>query len=64
MSNEERLQVLREAPANSWLALSEDESRVVGTGKTYAEAVELAAKEGVEDPVLIKTPDEWLTPVF
>jgi Family of unknown function (DUF5678) len=64
MSHEERLRVLREAAPNSWIALSEDESRVVGSGSTYAEAVELAEREGVEDPVLIKTPDEWLTPVF
>ena len=64
MSKEERLQALREAPPNSWLALSEDESRVLGSGKTYAEAVELAAEEGVEDPILIKIPDEWSMPGF
>jgi hypothetical protein len=64
MSTEERLEMLKTAPPNSWLALSEDESRVIGSAPTYSEAVELAANEGVEDPVLIKTPDEWLTPVF
>jgi hypothetical protein len=40
--------------------MASDESRVVGRGSTYAEAVEAAEREGVEDPVLIKTPDEWL----
>jgi hypothetical protein len=64
MNTKERLEMLRNAPPNAWLALSEDESRVIGTAPTYGEAVELAAKQGVEDPVLIKTPEEWLTPVF
>jgi hypothetical protein len=64
MSHEERLQVLREAVPNRWIELSEDESRVVATGGTYAEAVEQAEREGVADPLLIKTPDDWLRPVF
>jgi hypothetical protein len=64
MSPKERIEVLGNAPPNSWVALSEDESRVLGIAATYAEAVELAAQAGVEDPLLIKTPEEWLTPVF
>ena len=64
MSAEERLEALRKAPPNAWLALSDDESRVVGVAQTYEEAVELAAKSGVDDPVLIKRPAEWLIPVY
>jgi hypothetical protein len=64
MEPKQRLEILKNAPPNTWLAFSEDESRVIGMAATYAEAVELAAKEGVDDPVLLKTPDEWLTPVF
>ena len=64
MNPKERIEVLENAPPNSWIALSEDESRVVAIAATYSEAVELAAKAGIEDPVLIKTPEEWLTPVF
>jgi hypothetical protein len=60
VSPQERALILREAQPNSWIALSEDESRVVGRGSTYAEAVKAAECEGVEDPVLVKTPDEWL----
>jgi hypothetical protein len=60
MSNAERVQMLLDARPNSWIALASDESRVVGRGATYAEAVEAAEREGVEDPILIKTPDEWL----
>ena len=64
MEPKQRLEILKSATPNTWLVFSEDESRVLGAAATYAEAVELAAKEGVEDPVLMKTPDEWLTPVF
>ena len=49
---------------NAWLVLSEDESMVLGSAATYAEAVELATGQGVDDPVLIKTPEEWLVPVY
>ena len=59
MSTQERVQALRDAPADSWLALSGDESRVVATGKTYQDAVEKAAQSGERDPILIKTPSEW-----
>jgi hypothetical protein len=64
MEEAERIRILREAPPNSWIALSEDESRLVGRGSTYAEAVASAGKEGEEDPILIKTPYEWLPLVF
>jgi hypothetical protein len=64
MSAEERVRVLREAKPNSWLAISSDESRVVGRGATYAEAVERAEQEGENDPVLIKTPESWTPMVF
>ena len=47
MSTQERVKMLREAEPNSWIALSGDESRVVGRGATYAEAVERAEEEGV-----------------
>ena len=59
MNPKERIEVLENAPPDSWVALSEDESHVLGIAATYGEAVELATKAGVEDPVLIKTPKEW-----
>jgi hypothetical protein len=55
-----RIEALRNAPRNSWVALSEDESRIVATAPSYAEAVKKSAEAGVEDPVLVKTPAEWL----
>jgi hypothetical protein len=59
MATEERLKILRESPPNSWVALSEDESRLIGRGATYAEAVAAAEAQGVSDPVLLKTPENW-----
>jgi hypothetical protein len=59
MAPERRLEVLKGAPPNSWLALSHDESTVVGGGATYGEAVREAEQKGEDDPVLIKTPDDW-----
>jgi hypothetical protein len=64
MTHKHRLEALESAPPNSWVVFSEDESRVIGVASTYGDAVEIAEKEGVDDPVLVKTPAEWLTPVF
>ena len=64
MSPEERIQVLKTAAPNSWLALSSDESRVVGKGGSYSEAARMAAESGEKDPVLLKTPDAWVPLVF
>lgn len=54
-----RLQLLRSAPLNSWVALSEDESRIVAVGKTYSEVVELSERAGEADPLILKTPEQW-----
>jgi hypothetical protein len=55
-----RLKVLRSAPLNSWIALSEDESKIVAVGTSYDEVVVKSENAGVSDPVLIKTPKSWL----
>jgi hypothetical protein len=59
MSAEERVRILSEAKPNSWLAFSSDESKVVGRGDSYIEAVEDAERNGETDPLLIKIPDRW-----
>ena len=59
MAPAERAQMLREAKPDSWIALSEDESKLVGCGSTYREALDDARRNGEEDPLLIKTPEEW-----
>ena len=58
-SPEALAQLLAQAPRDCWIALSEDESRVVATGTTMEMAVEAAALAGVPDPVLLKSPKEW-----
>jgi hypothetical protein len=56
-----RIEALRVAPPDAWIALSEDESRIVATGSTYEEVVQKSQEAGVEEPVLIKTPHDWLS---
>jgi len=54
-----RLDALRSAPLNSWVALSEDESRIVAVGATYDEVVKNSEKAGTSDPIILKTPEQW-----
>ena len=48
--------VLKDAPAGEWIALSSDESRIVGHGTTIDAAVQSAKTAGEEKPILIKMP--------
>jgi Family of unknown function (DUF5678) len=59
MSPESRIQALRDAPPDGWVAFSSDEERVVAHGTTYEEAVTKAAANGEPDPVLTKVPKDW-----
>ncbi len=56
--------LLRQAPRNCWLALSEDESRVVAHGQTPDDAITAARTAGVDDPILIWAPDTWAVRVY
>lgn len=56
--------ILLESPKNCWLALADDESRVVATGVTPDEAEAKAKKEGIDDPLLIWSPEDWAPRVF
>ena len=64
MTSEERVRILREAKPDSWIALSADESSLVGQGDTYAEAVAEASRHNENAPVLIKTPVDWSAKIF
>ena len=57
--NEIRLELLRSAPLNKWIALSQDESSIVAVGETFGEVSELSDLAGVSDPVILKTPEVW-----
>ena len=59
MSAQERVRIFADATPNSWLAFSQDESRVVAQGESYGQAVENAQEQGESDPVLMRVPDEW-----
>ena len=54
-----RLEALRSAPLNCWIALSEDESVIIAVGSTYEEVVQKAENAGVTDPLILKTPPCW-----
>lgn len=57
--NTPRVDALRSAPLDSWIALSEDESRVVARGATFEEVARKSEEAGVFDPVIVKTPKSW-----
>lgn len=42
--------------ANKWIAISPDETKVVGSGKTIKEAISEALKRGIKNPILTKLP--------
>jgi len=54
---------LAEAPRNCWLALDREETKVVGSGKTPETAIAGARANGITDPVLMWSPENW-TPVI
>gem|GEM_PF-827138 len=59
-NQDKRLQLLRSAPMDSWIALSEDESRIVAVGATYEEVVKNSESAGFADPLLLKIPKVWM----
>ena len=55
-ANKARLALLRSAPLNKWIALSEDETRIVAVGENFLEVSEKSDEAGETDPVILKTP--------
>jgi hypothetical protein len=64
MSPESRIKALREAGHGTWVAFSEDESRVVAIGASYDEVVQAAENEGENEPVITRVPNDWAPRVF
>jgi hypothetical protein len=54
-----RARLLENVPPRTWVALSEDETRIVATGSSFSEAAEKAKASGENDPVLTLIPDSW-----
>jgi len=57
--NKIRLELLQSAPLNKWIALSEDESRLIAVGDDYSEVSEKADAAGEGDAVILRTPAAW-----
>ena len=55
---QELRRILGTAPPGSWIALSEDKTRVVGTGVSVQAAVYQAKLQGESSPVLVQMPTE------
>lgn len=55
-----RFKALQKAPLDSWVAFADDDATIVAIGNSYEDVVEKSEKAGVSDPVLLKTPKEWL----
>jgi hypothetical protein len=58
--NTPRTEALRAAPLDSWIALANDETRIVATGATYEEVSKKLDEIGDEDSTILKTPKFWL----
>lgn len=56
---EKRTQALMGSEPGTWVALSEDETRVVRRGATFEEAASAAEAGGEPDPVLVLIPENW-----
>ena len=44
---------------NEWVALSNDEKRVVSSGKTLKKALKEAREKGIDNPIMTKVPKEY-----
>ena len=53
------LATLLQGYADEWVALSEDQTRVVGRGRTLHEALSEAKKNGCSNPTLTKVPKHY-----
>jgi len=58
--NTVRLELLKTAPLNKWVALSEDETKIVAIGNTYSEVADKSDRAGVPDAIIMKTPEQWV----
>jgi hypothetical protein len=62
MTPEQREKFFEGAKPDTWLALSADETRIVGRGENYGAALTDAERNGETTPVLIKVPSRFTEP--
>jgi hypothetical protein len=49
-------EVLKDAPAGEWLALSQDQQQLLGSGRTLEDAIRMAQEHGEDSPIVMKVP--------
>jgi hypothetical protein len=59
-----RASALLNATPDRWVALSDDETRIVGEGETFEEAALAAEKSGEKNPTIMLVPQDWFPRVF
>jgi hypothetical protein len=64
MKSEQRLKILVDAPRDCWVAISEQESRIVAHGKEFSDVVRQAETFGFNDPLMIRIPKQWAPSCF
>jgi len=57
-------EVIKNAPRNCWIALNDEQTKVVGYGDTPDAAIDEAIRNGVENAVLLWSPEEWIPAVY
>jgi len=57
--NVQRSDALRGAPLDSWVALTEDETRISAIGATYEEVAKRLNEAGDDTSIILKTPKSW-----
>jgi hypothetical protein len=64
MEQNPRLDALRAATPDRWVALSADETRVVAEADSFDEAAAAAERAGETDPILVRVPEDWTARVL
>jgi Family of unknown function (DUF5678) len=64
MRAEQRSKLLREAPRDCWVAIAEEEARIVAHGRDYSDVVNEAENAGFNDPLMIRIPKQWAPACF
>jgi hypothetical protein len=61
--NTQRLELLRSAPLDKWIAVSEDGSKIVAAADSFGELSKILDRPEFAGSVILKTPIEW-APLF
>lgn len=51
-------ELLSEIPPGTWVAISQDQDRIISTGHSLDEVLGKAAEQGERDPFIIRIPEK------